>query len=165
MRNLPSPRHFVVGVMLLGALAGCLGPQSPSVTPEVARVVRVTAQGLELQVALSVTNPNGAAVDVREVEGTLLLEGGQKLGTGRSKPRLRIPAHGSSLVDSQVDVAWENLAALREFVMRDRVPYTFQGKLTLGGAAVHFTLPFEMQGTLTREQLLHAGFRGLFDAR
>jgi LEA14-like dessication related protein len=165
MRSLPSPRRLAAAVVLLGALGGCLRPQSPTVTPEVARVVRVTPQGLELQVTLAVENPNGAAVDVREVAGTLILDGGQKLGTGRSQPRRSIPPKSSSPVDCQVRIAWENLPALREFVTREQVPYTFQGKVTLGGDAVHFTLPFEMHGTLLREQLLQAGLRGIFGER
>jgi LEA14-like dessication related protein len=162
---MPSPRRFAAAVVLLGALGGCLRPQSPTVTPEVARVVRVTSQGLELQVTLAVQNPNAFALDAHEVAGTLILEGGKKLGTGRSNPQRSIPAHGSTPVDSQVHIAWENLPALREFITRDRVPYTFKGNVTLGGDTLHVTLPFEMQGTLTREQLLQAGLRGLFDAR
>jgi len=44
------------------------------------------------------------------------------------------------------------------------VPYQFKGDVTLGGDTLQLTLPFEMKGTLTREQLLQAGLRGLFEA-
>lgn len=145
-------------------LAGCAKPQPPAVTPEVARVVRVTGKGVDLQVTLSVKNPNAFALDAQEVEGTLVVEGGKKLGTGRAHPNHSIPAHGTGSVESQVQIAWDDVLALQPFLSREHVPYTFQGHVTLGGETLHLTLPFEMQGTLTREQLLQAGLRGLFEA-
>jgi hypothetical protein len=116
-------------------------------------------------VTLSVKNPNAFVLDAQEVEGTVVVEGGHKLGTGRAQPHHSIPAQGTALVESQVQVAWDDVPALQPFLSRERLPYTFKGHVTLGGEPLHVTLPFEMQGTLTREQLLQAGLRGLFEAR
>jgi LEA14-like dessication related protein len=149
---------------LLSALAACAAPQAPAVTPEVARVVRVTGTGVELQVTVRVTNPNAFALDAQEVDGTLVAEGGHKLGTGRAHPNHSIPARGTASVDSQVLIAWDDVPSLQPFLSRERLPYTFKGHVTLGGDTLHVTLPFELQGTLTREQLLQAGLRGLFEA-
>jgi LEA14-like dessication related protein len=147
------------------ALSSCARPQQPTVTPQVARVERVTSNGVDLRVTLTVHNPNEFALDAREVEGTLLLQGGQKLGTGRASPHQSIPAHGTSSVESQVHVAWSDLSALQPFLTRESLPYDFQGKVSLGGDVLQVTLPFELQGSLTREQLLAAGLRGLFAPR
>ena len=162
MRTEPSRARWAPALGLVWIL-GCATPQPPAVTPEVARVVKVTGQGVELAVTLSVKNPNGFALDAHEVEGTLIVEGGQKLGTGRANPKRSIPAHGTGTVESQVRVAWDDVSALQKFLTRESVPYTFKGNVTLGGDTLHLTLPFEMQGTLTREQLLQAGLRGLFE--
>lgn len=157
----PAP---LATALLVCALLGCAKPQPPAVTPEVARVVRVTGQGVELQVTLRVKNPNAFALDAQEVDGTLFVEGGRKLGTGRAQPHHSIPAQGTAAVQSQVQVAWDDVASLQPFLSREHLPYTFKGHVTLGGDTLHVTLPFEMQGTLTREQLLQAGLRGLFEA-
>jgi LEA14-like dessication related protein len=146
--------------LLLLLAAACAKPQPPAVTPEVARVVRVSSEGVELDVTLGVQNPNNFALEAREVEGTLIVAGGQRLGTGKSNPNRSIPAHGTGTVQSQVHIAWEDLPALQRFVLQERVPYQFKGSVTLGGDALHVSLPFEMQGTLTRDQLLQAGLLG-----
>jgi len=163
MPSKPSHWRRVLAASLLFFAAACAKPQPPAVTPEVARVVRVTSEGVELDVTLGVKNPNAFALDAHEVEGTLIVEGGQKLGTGKSNPNRSIPAHGTGTVQSQVHIAWDDVPALQKFLLQERVPYQFKGSVTLGGDTLHVTLPFEMQGTLTREQLLQAGLRGILN--
>jgi LEA14-like dessication related protein len=157
-------RGALAGALALGVLAGCATPQPPTVTPQVARVVQVNQKGVELQVTLAVKNPNAFALSAHEVNGTLFVEGGQKLGTGKSNPQQSIPAHGVGQVESHVKIAWDDVPALQKFLLQAEVPYEFKGNVTLGGDTLHLTLPFEMKGTLTREQLLQAGLRGLFEA-
>ena len=154
----------VLTAALALGIAGCATPQPPTVTPQVARVVEVDQKGVELQVTLAVKNPNAFALSAHEVKGTLFVEGGQKLGTGTSKPQQSIPAHGVATVDSRVKIAWDDVPALQKFLLQATVPYQFKGDVTLGGDTLSLTLPFEMKGTLTREQLLTAGLRGLFEA-
>ncbi len=159
-----SSRLLVLWALVSGALFGCARPQPPTVTPEIARVVGVSPKGVELQVTLTVKNPNGFALSAQEVKGTLFVEGGQKLGTGRASPNESIPANGSSTVGSRVQIAWEDVPALQKFLLREQVPYTFEGDVTLRGEALSLSVPFELKGTLTREQLLQAGLRGLLEA-
>jgi LEA14-like dessication related protein len=149
-----------LGALSLSVLAGCATPQPPTVTPQVARVVQVDQKGLELQVTLSVQNPNEFALSAHEVQGTLFAEG-KKLGTGKSNPEQSIPARGVGSVESRVQIAWGDVPALQMFLLHAEVPYEFKGDVTLGGDTLQLTLPFEMKGTLTREQLLRAGLRGL----
>jgi LEA14-like dessication related protein len=153
----------LAGALALG-VASCATPQPPTVTPQVARVVEVNQTGVELQVTLAVQNPNAFDLSAHEVNGTLFVEGGQKLGTGKSNPQQSIPAQGTANVESRVKIAWDDVPGLQKFLLRAEVPYQFKGNVTLGGETLQLTLPFEMKGTLTREQLLQAGLRGLFEA-
>lgn len=163
MPHLLARARSFAALILLCSLTACARPKPPTVTPTVARVVAVTNRGVDLQVTLAVHNPNSFELAARAVEGTLYLDGQTKLGTGRATPSESIPAHGSAEVTSQVQVAWESLPSLQNFLGREQVPYDFKGNVTLGGSALEVTLPFELKGTLTRAQLLQAGLRGLFE--
>jgi LEA14-like dessication related protein len=162
MLHLSARARSFAAAVLLCALSACARPQPPTVTPTVARVVAVSDRGVDLEVTLSVHNPNGFDLAARAVEGTLYLDGQTKLGTGQATPRESIPAKGSAEVRSQVQVTWQSLPSLQKFLGREQVPYDFKGNVTLGGEALEVTLPFELKGTLTRAQLLQAGLRGLF---
>ena len=118
-------------------------------------------RGLDLDVELRVDNPNTYALAVQEVTGILFLGNGQRLGRSSSKPQLSIPARGSSTVQSRLHVAWENMSALTPFMAAEAVPYTFRGDVALGSEAFNLTVPFTLEGQLTRAQLLQAGLRGL----
>jgi LEA14-like dessication related protein len=162
MLPLAARARSLVLALVLCALTACARPKPPTVTPTVARVVAVSNRGVDLEVTLAVHNPNGFALSARAVAGTLFLDGQTKLGTGQATPQESIPARGSAEVRSQVQVAWESLPSLQKFLGREQVPYDFKGSVTLGGEALDITLPFELKGTLTRDQLLQAGLRGLF---
>ena len=146
---------------LLAVLSACATPRSPTVTPQVVRVATVSLRGLDLDVELRVDNPNTYALAVEEVNGTLFLGNGQRLGRSSSKPQHSIPASGSSTLQSRLHVDWENMSALMPFMSAEAVPYQFRGDVALGNDSFHLTLPFTLDGQLTRAQLLQAGLRGL----
>jgi LEA14-like dessication related protein len=150
-------------VLLVCITLSACRPQQPVLTPKVARVVAVSAKGLDLVLTLDVMNPNEFPLSARKVSGTLFVGDGQKLGTGQSTPEQSIPARGSATLESQVQVAWTDLSALTQFVGKSEVPYTFTGDVTLGSDDFQLDLPFTLTGTLTRGQLLQAGLRGIFD--
>jgi LEA14-like dessication related protein len=160
---LRRPRGFglLFALFLLLGPSACPTPQSPTVTPHVARVTAVSSRGLDLDVEVQVDNPNAFALSAEAVSGTLFLANGKKLGQGSAKPTHSIPARGSSMVQSRVHVDWEDLTLLTPFIMAESLPYTFRGDLTLGGESVNVTLPFSLEGRLTRSELLQAGLRGL----
>jgi LEA14-like dessication related protein len=152
--------HFAwAGLLVL--LSACATPRNPTVTPQVVRVVAVSFRGLDLDVELRVDNPNTYALAVQEVTGLLFLGDGQRLGRSSSKPQHSIPPRGSSIVQSRLHVDWENLSALTPFMAAEAVPYTFRGNVALGNETFNITLPFTLEGQLTRAQLLQAGLRGL----
>jgi LEA14-like dessication related protein len=148
-------------MILIVALGACSRPQPPTLTPQVARVVAVSAAGLELDVEIKVDNPNSIPLTAEAVSGTLFVAEGQKLAHGSSRPGHSIPARGSSLVQSRLHVAWDDLTALTPFLAQESLPYVFRGDVTVGGESLNITLPFTLSGHLTRTQLLQAGLRGL----
>jgi hypothetical protein len=157
-------RGLLFAFLLAGATAACSTPQPPVLTPTVARVLGLSPLGLDLDVTLDVRNPNDFTLAARKVEGTLFLGAGQRLGTGRSTPNQGIPARGSASVTSRIRIAWTDAAALSKFLSQASVPWRFEGSSTLGSEHFQIDLPFEVNGQVTREQLLQAGLRGLFES-
>jgi len=125
------------------------------------RVAAVSVLGLDVDVEVQVDNPNSIVLLVEAVDATVFVGSGQRLGHGSARPAHGIPAHGSDLVQSRLRITWDDLAVLAPFMAVEVLPYTLRGDVTLGGESVHVTLPFSLQGQLTRTQLLSAGLRGL----
>jgi LEA14-like dessication related protein len=163
--SLPSRRcHTLVllsGVLLLVGSSACRTLEPPTIAPHAVRVAAVSMLGLDVDVEVQVDNPNSIPLLVEAVDGTLFVGAGQRLGHGSAKPAHGVPAHASSLVQSRLRITWDDLAVLAPFMAAEVLPYTLQGDVTLGGESVHLTLPFSLQGQLTRTQLLSAGMRGL----
>lgn len=148
--------------LLLVALAHCARPVAPTLTPKVARVAAVSASGLELDIELQVDNPNAFALYAQSVTGTMYVGAAQKrLAHGTSQPGQSIPARGSVVVPSRVNVAWEDTTALTPLLFQEKIPYSLHGDVALGSEDWNVTLPFSMSGELSRAQLFEAGWRGL----
>lgn len=150
-------------LLCLGLLLalGCARPKPPVVTPHAATVSAITPEAVLLNVLLKVENPNAFSIAARSVSGTLRVTDGPRLGTGQAAPDQAIGAGKTALVESQVRIRWSDLAVLAPLLLKPTLPYTFDGTVTLGGSAIELTLPFALEGELTREQLLGAGLRGL----
>jgi LEA14-like dessication related protein len=158
----PGSGWLAIAALVIAAfVGGCAKPQPPSVVPHVVRVAGVSVGGLELDVELQVHNPNSFPLAAEAVRGTLFGARDQKLGQGSSQSRTTIPAGATSLVESRVRIGWESLTALAPLLASERIPYVFRGDVTVGGETLNVTLPFTLQGELTRAQLLEAGWRGL----
>jgi LEA14-like dessication related protein len=152
-----SARHRLILVSLVAALAACSNLGRPAVTPEPPAVTGVSSSGLELGVALHVDNPNPFALLANGVTGTLFLDDDKRVGTGTAHLDQPIPAKGSGTVQSQLDIGWSSAGALREFIGKSQVPFTFKGELAVSGGPLKVSVPFELRGQLTRAQLLSIG--------
>lgn len=148
-------------MILVVALGACSRPRPPTLTPQVTRVVAVSATGIDLEVEVRVDNPNSIPLMAEAVRGTLFVAEGQKLAHGSARPAHSIPARGSSVVQSRLHAAWEDLMSLTPFLAQESLPYVLKGDVTMGGESFNITLPFSISGHLTRTQLLQAGLRGL----
>lgn len=151
---------LAIGIVLGAGELGCAKPQPPTLTPEVARVAAVDMRGLDLDVQVRVHNPNSFPLAAHAVSGTVFVGRDQELGRGSATPNGSIPANGSSVVQTRVRVGWQNLTALAPFMAYESLPYTFRGDVKLGNDTFNVSLPFTLQGTLSRAELLRAGMRG-----
>lgn len=157
-----AARGALPGVALGGATASACSPQKPVVTPTMVRVRQVDSTGLTMDVQLDVQNPNSFPLIAHRVDGSVSLANGSSLGSGSAQPRDSIPANGRSIVTTQLTIPWRNVGALAPFALSPNpVPYTFKGQAMIGGESLHINVPFELQGQLTRDQVLAAGLRGL----
>lgn len=144
-------------IISASSVLGCSGLGRPSVTPQTPKVTGVSSSGLELGVDLKVDNPNPFPLIAHEVKGTLFLAGDKRVGTGSAKLDDSIAAKASGNVASQLDIAWSGAGALRELIGKSSVPYTFKGELEVSGGPVNVSVPFELRGQLSREQLIAVG--------
>lgn len=125
------------------------------------QIEQIQPQGLSLAVVLDVHNPNGFAITAREVSGTIQLASGVELGRGNTSAAVTVPAEQTAAVPVRLSMGWTNLAALAPYALDPRpVPYRIIGKARVGGEQLNMELPFDISGTLTREQVLQAGLRG-----
>jgi LEA14-like dessication related protein len=146
-------------LLVLTWLAAC-SPKMPTVTPQVARVLWVSPTGVRLAIEVDVHNPNSFPLMADTIEGVIEVGQGSTLGYGMAYPRGTIPAEGAARLTTQVDVQWTNMGALAPFLMSPLpVPYVFKGKARIGGDGVSLAVPFEVNGQLTRAELIGAGLR------
>lgn len=160
----PCVRRWpLLGPLTLAAIlnGACARPQPPSITPRVVEVSGVSPGGIDLDVQLGVHNPNSFALSAEAVSGTLYVGREQRLGHGEAQLRQPIEARSDGVVRSRMHVDWADVTALLPLLGSERVAYEFRGDVTLGGEALHVTLPFTLSGELTRAELIQAGLRGL----
>jgi LEA14-like dessication related protein len=148
--------HRLLAVVAL-ALAACSNMGRPAVTPEPPAVTGVSSSGLELGVELHVDNPNPFPLVANELKGTLLLDGKKEVGTASVALDQPIDAKGKGTVQSRLHIPWNSLGNLRQFVTKSEVPFTFEGELGVSGGPLRVSVPFELRGHLTREQLAVVG--------
>lgn len=152
--------HACVVLSLLALMAGC-APKTPTLVPQVARVLWVGPSGLRLAIEVDVHNPNSFPIVANAIEGVVELGSGATLGRGLAYPQGTIPAEGASRITTQVDIQWQNLAAFAPFMMSaGPVPYVFKGQALIGGDDINIAIPFQVNGQLTRAEIIAAGIRG-----
>jgi LEA14-like dessication related protein len=151
-----SRQRLALGLVAL-SFSACSNLGRPAVTPEPPAVTGVSTSGLELGVALHVDNPNPFPLVAHGLKGTLFLDETKQVGTGSATLDAPIAAKGSGSIQSELDIAWSSVGALREFIGKSQVPYTFKGELGVSGGPLKLSVPFELRGHLSREQLISVG--------
>jgi LEA14-like dessication related protein len=151
----------VIACSVIGcSLLGCRAPEPPTVTPHAVKVVGINAGGMDLDVQLSVHNPNSFPLSAESVEGTLFVSRRLELGHGSSPEVDPIPAGGTSMVASRLHMTWAGLSSAVPLLASERIPYEFDGTVAVGGRSINVKLPFTLRGELTRSELVQAGLRG-----
>jgi LEA14-like dessication related protein len=144
-------------------LVGCSRPSPPTIRPEKVAVTAITETGIELQVELEAVNPNRVDLSARSVTAKVTLNGNYELGTITVPSGINLPAGKPTELDIPLTMKWNDLAALAGLasVKESAIPYTVEGTVTLGGDLIHADVPFRMDGSLAKDQLIAAALRSL----
>ncbi len=141
----------LVVVALLGA---CSPPEPPTLTVKSARVVSIDMQGMKVRVLAEAYNPNRIDLSLQGVTGHVMLDGKLDMGTVTLRKPMTLIAGARTPLDVPLEMEWKDLGALAAAAATTRdIPYTVDGTATVGGGRLSATLPFKIQGTVTRQQL------------
>ncbi|HEU4537136.1 MAG TPA: LEA type 2 family protein [Polyangiaceae bacterium] len=148
-------------VSALGS-AACSTPEPPQLTPQIVQVTDVSPAGLGLRLQLNAYNPNGITLSVRSLTARLTLADRIDLGTTELPGGTSLAPKANTPVVADLRVPWRNAAEVAALAATQAsAPYRIEGKARFGGEKLNVELPFQLQGTLAREQLMQAGLRGL----
>lgn len=144
------------------SLVACAKPEPPRLTPLSAKVTSISTQGIEVDLKIAAENPNGSALTARSLTATITLDGRFVLGTVTVPHRIQLPAHQKTILDVPVTSRWQDLSSVVSLATAGKdVPYKVDGTVELGGDTLNITVPFQVAGTITREQLAQAALNSL----
>jgi LEA14-like dessication related protein len=153
------PMRFSLAIAL-ALISGCSKPAPPTVTPLAATVTRIDAQGVEFHVELAVANPNSVALAATDISSRIALNKTQELGTVRLPKAVTLPAGQTTRIEAPVSVSWTNLGSIAQLAAGgNAVPYSVDGTLDLGGALMHVGVPFHIEGSISRDEMIGAALR------
>jgi LEA14-like dessication related protein len=132
--------------------AGCsmLGRQAfqqPVVHLQDVRVNGVGLTGGNLDVRLSVYNPNGYRMDATRMSYNVLVGDSVSFATGTVDNRFTVNANDSSVVTIPVSFTYAGIgAAGRQLLNTGGVNYRVRGDVTVGTVVGNFTVPYTSTG-------------------
>ncbi|MGA7120883.1 MAG: LEA type 2 family protein [Polyangiaceae bacterium] len=148
-------------IFALAAALGCSKPDPPSLVPERATLVRIDSRGIEWRVELEATNPNPLDLTVTNVTSHIVL-GNAELGTLAFPGITTLPARKTTRLDVSVPVSWPNLAVLAQLAAAgNAVPFFVDGTVDLGGSLLHAGVPFHIEGSVSRDQIIRAALQSI----
>jgi hypothetical protein len=154
-----TARALLLGFAALAA--GCSKPAPPTLTPEKAVVTRIDAAGMALDVSMSATNPNSVDLTASDVSSHVVV-GAHDIGSFTLPRTVTLPAGKTTTLEVPVTLQWADAGLLAQLIAGSgAVPYSVDGKLEMGGALLHVGVPFHVEGTLAREQILTAAMHSL----
>ena len=141
---------------------GCSRPDPPTLTPEQAKVTRISPEGLEVEVRLEAYNPNSIDLSARSLKAKVTLDGKYHVGDVKAATTVKLPAHQKTTLDIPLSVKWTDLSGLISLAASNRaVPYELDGTVELGGDALSLDVPFKMGGTILHDDLVRATIKSL----
>jgi LEA14-like dessication related protein len=136
---------------------GCDAPEPPTVTSEKVVVTKSSAQGLDLEVTLNAKNPNSIKLTARSIKAKVTINQSTELAEVTVPTKVSLPAKKTTQIVVPVKVQWGAAAAMALAAMNsETIPFTMKGTANIGGDSLNVSLPFTVQGTLTRQQLIDA---------
>jgi LEA14-like dessication related protein len=149
--------RFALVALALVAVFGCSRPEPPTIQPERVQIAQITASGVAVVVALTVTNPNAIGLAVQSVRATMRLEDGTELGPMAVPFAAALPPKTPTPVSVPLTLPWAQLAALGQLAASNKdVGYEVSGTAAVGTERVHLDIPFRIRGVLGRNDLVRA---------
>jgi LEA14-like dessication related protein len=148
-------RRLMLGVVATAAaavVAGCsaLGRQAfqqPIVHLQDVRVNGLGLTGGNLDVKLSVYNPNGYRMDATRMSYNVIVGDSVKFATGTVDNRFTVDSNDSSVVTIPVNFTYSGIgAAGRQLINTGGVSYHVDGDVTVGTVVGNFTVPYSSTG-------------------
>ena len=162
MSNVIGRPLLLAGIVVALASGACSKPEPPTLQPKEARVNAVGVAGVDMLVRLEVTNPNGFTLSARSVTGKAKLDGKWDLGTMTLSKPFTLPAKQATTLDVPMSLPWSDVSTVGALAMATQpVPYVVEGTVTIGGETINVDLPYKLEGTITREQIVGAALKGL----
>jgi LEA14-like dessication related protein len=147
-------RRLMLGVVATATavVAGCsaLGRQAfqqPVVHLQDVRVNGLGLTGGNLDVKLSVYNPNGYRMDATRMSYNVIVGDSMKFATGTVDNRFTVNGNDSSIVTIPVNFTYSGIgAAGRQLINTGGVNYHVDGDVTVGTVVGNFTVPYSSTG-------------------
>ena len=143
---------FVTATAAIATIAGCsaLGKQAfqqPIVHLQDVRLNGVGLTGGNLDVKLSVYNPNGYRLDATRMTYNVLVGGDVRVATGTVDSRFTVNDNDSTIVTVPVSFTYSGIgAAGRQLLNTGGVDYRVNGDVTVGTVVGNFTVPYSATG-------------------
>lgn len=156
----------LINVLFLALAPGCasLNVKKPTASVRSASVADLTQQGMTVNFAVDVNNPNAVEIPLTGARYKLALGGVQVLDN-EARTEAAIPANGSAPVTLPVRLTFQNLLSAQQALARSGgdVPYDFDGGLdfSAGGLPVGgpIRVPLRASGTLSMRDALQRAAR------
>ena len=134
---------FIAGCSVLGKQAF----QDPVVHLQDVRVNGVGLTGGNLDVKLSVYNPNGYRMDATRMTYNVIVGDSVRFATGTVDSRFTVNSNDSTVVTVPVSFTYAGIgAAGRQMMNTGGVNYRVNGDVTVGTAVGNFTIPYSATG-------------------
>lgn len=140
---------LIFGAML--AISACAGFgkggfKEPVVSFRNVRVGGIGLSGGEVNIVLSVYNPNGYRLDASRVTYQLFVDT-LPLGSGALDSHFSVPSNDSAEVELPLHLSWSGVSAAGRQLLNDgTVPYRVKGDLTVGSGVGDFTIRYDRAG-------------------
>jgi LEA14-like dessication related protein len=140
----------VIALTLVVAACSALGRQAfqnPVVNLRDVRVLGLGTSGGNLEVQLSVYNPNNFRLDATRLTYRVFVGDSVGLATGAVDTRTTVQAADSTIVKVPVSFTYSGLGAAASQLLRTgAVNYKVNGDVTVGSVVGNFTVPYSTTG-------------------
>jgi len=152
----------LVCTIALFVTAACEKPAPPTLVPERVRITALSPSRIDLDVRLSVTNPNAVDLVARSLDAHVVIGGKFDVGTVEIPVTTVLPARKTTTLDVPLSVRVADVAPLAELALTHTdIPYTVDGHVELGGELLHVTVPYQLSDSVPRDQIVRAALAAI----